>query len=191
MTVIVRVAGWLPRSFLVSMFTKRNNSSILFRKRPKFSQHYCSPRPPPTLTHQPSGSFLSTFPYAYNGRAVFAKCVNYMQRGGGSGRGGEGGCGGGVGSLVSSEHHQCHIFSYLFFIFQKFLCFLHFLLLFVYARNLGTLLFIIVVAWPFQHMPIFRITNLINFGTFILTNEIFLNINYFPSQFFFGFERKN
>jgi hypothetical protein len=39
-----------------------------------------------------------------------------------------------------------------------------------------------VTSWPFQHMPV---EWLINFEKFISTNEIFLNIHYFPSQKYF------
>jgi hypothetical protein len=194
MTVIVRVAGWLAGSFLVSMFTKRNNSSILFRKRPKFLQHYCScpPTPPPPQLSPPTIWFLPfNIPIRVQREGCVCQMRNYMQRGGGSSVVGERGGRlrkGGFPSVVrtpSVPHFQLPIFLSS----RNFRVFLHFLLLFVYAKELRN--FIIVVPWPFEHMPIFRITNLINFGTFISTNQIFLNINYFPSQYFFGFERNN
>ncbi len=123
MTVIVRVAGWLLFGFHVHKTQQFVNS---VQEKAKFSQHYC---PPPHSHHQPSGSFQHS---QRRTKGPGLQCVILCRRGPGVG---DGGCRGfpSVVRTPSVPHFQLPIF-----IFQKFLCFLHFLLLFVYARNLGT-----------------------------------------------------
>jgi len=118
MTVIVRVAGWLAGSLFGFHVHETQQFVNSVQEKAKFSQHYC----PPTLTTNHLVPF--NIPRGVQ-RAVFAM-RNYVQSvGAGWGRRGGRLGGGGFPSVVrtpSVPHFQLPIF-----IFQKFLCFLHFL----------------------------------------------------------------
>jgi len=118
MTVIVRVAGWLAPSLFGFHVHKTQQFVNSVQEKAKFSQHYCPQLSPPTIW------FLSTFPEAYKG--LCSQCIIMCRVWGPGGGVWEGGWGGGgfpsVVRTPSVPHFQLPIF-----IFQKFLCFLHFL----------------------------------------------------------------
>ncbi len=156
---------WLAGCLAPFWFPCSRNTTIRQFCSGKGQNFHNTIAPPPHPQLSPPTIWFLPFnlPIRVQREGCVCQMRNYMQRGGriGSGRGGRLRRGGfpSVVRTPSVPHFQLPIFLSS----RNFHVFFIFFLLFVYARNLGTLLFIIVVPWPFQHMPIFRITNFNSF----------------------------